>query len=245
MRLYKVTDADCQTRERTGLRAITKWEIGVKHRSKWGGIIRAHRHPRLAILFHMAQSSFTTPRLWEAEGDPISESTSSADDKAFETVECNELTVLRELEIPWISSEKLVAFAILCAMEVYQEQKFVTWASAWLEGRDRTEGAAEAAYASANAVATGVAKDIDTMSANPAVRIAAASAAVRAAFAARTLKWKDESIDRPDLLGGVKGALAAQGSAESAIWAARYAAMAKSIARKEPIDILRILEKVL
>src|SRR4030042_1210886 len=246
MRLYKVTDADCQTHERTGLRGTTKWEIGVKRTGRWGGIIRASRHPQLAILFFISDNPLNTPRLWEAEGNIVSKSTLSTDDEAFGTVECSELTILRELEITWISSEKLVAFAILCALEVYQEQKFVTWASAWLEGRDRTEGAAEAVYDSANAIATGIVKDnVNTISTSPAVRIAAASAAVRAAFAARTLKWKDEQINRPDLQGGFKSALAAQGSAESAIWSARYAAMAQSMAGKETIDPLQILEKVL
>lgn len=56
-----------------------------------------------------------------------------------------EATLTKELEVPKITLNQRVAFAIFCSLEVYKEEKYVVWAKSWLNGNDRTKEATAAA----------------------------------------------------------------------------------------------------
>ena len=53
------------------------------------------------------------------------------------------LTLVKELEIPEVTLNQKIAFAILCALEVYKEIRFVTWAKNWLSGQARSNKSVE------------------------------------------------------------------------------------------------------
>ena len=71
------------------------------------------------------------------------------------------MTLVEELELPEITSNQKIAFGILCALEVYKEPKFVSWAENWLDGSDGSDNAARAARAAYAAAAD---DDIDLIS---------------------------------------------------------------------------------
>ena len=61
--------------------------------------------------------------------------------------------VHKVIEAPVVSTEQRVEFAIRCAMFVYEEVAWTTWANGWLNGGDRTAAAEAAAEAEAWAAA--------------------------------------------------------------------------------------------
>lgn len=259
MKLYKLTDDQDSTRERTGWSRTTRWGMGVTHKAKGGGLIRAHHHPLLAVLSYLIENDFANIHLWEADGEPVSDSSLVVEskvigdivDEAFGIVKCKELTTLKQINVPWISSDKLVVFAILCALEVYDEPQFVVWANAWLNGKDRTETAAKAAQDIAEAVAKAALDEADAALAagsdtkTPLSNNHAASAASSAAQAVIMLEYKDDFTVRPDSIGAFGAAFASQRSAQAAVWAARWAALTKWMTDAELIDLLVILERVI
>jgi hypothetical protein len=99
-----------------------------------------------------------------------------------------------EIDMPEITSNQRVAFAILCAKMVYKEAQWNTWADAWLDGTDRFASAAKAdataaawsgtAAAKAAGWAAGWAAKADATAAAKAAARAAGWAAARAATAA-------------------------------------------------------------
>ena len=135
MKLYKLTD------DKNCTRGGTEWGKGITHKANRKGkelctsdVIHAYRHPLLAVLLNPIHTDFHKIRLWEAEGEVV------ADDGL--KVGCKELTTVKRIRVPKITTEQRVRFAILCALEVYNDRDFAKWAEAWLDGSDRSRAAA-------------------------------------------------------------------------------------------------------
>jgi len=147
MKLYKLTDSMGKTY------GHTQWGEGVTHKAKRGKgelcsdkYIHAYTHPLLAVFLNPIHADFKDPQLWEAEGHV------AQNDRGLK-VGCKSLTTIREMDLPTVTKEQRVRFAILCALEVCKEEGFRKWADGWLSGEDRSESAA---YATVHAVSAAV-----------------------------------------------------------------------------------------
>ena len=136
MRYYKLTDENCRTH------SDTKWGEGVTHKAIGKGkelctedVIHVYDHPLKAAMFNPIQANFNNPILWECKVKKV-----IADDQL--KVGVKECTTIKQIELPEITINQRVRFAIRCALEVYKDKNFVKWAEDWLSGKDRTAGAA-------------------------------------------------------------------------------------------------------
>ena len=131
MKLYKLTDFDNKTRNDTIWgENVTHTANGEGNKLCTGAFIHAYRHPLIAALmgpFHVPDYT----KLWECEGEVI------ADDGA--KVGCKSLTTVKEIMLPELTTEQRVKIAILCAKEVYKEEKWSEWADGWLMGEKSRE----------------------------------------------------------------------------------------------------------
>ena len=142
MRLYKLTDQNQETRNHT------KWGENVTHRASGEGPLcscgwlHAYEHPLLAVLLNPIHADFPDPILWEAEGS------GTALREGQVKIGVTELTTIRQIPCPTVTTEQRVKFAILCAREVCGDKSWGRWADRWLSGQDRSEAAAwaEAAW---------------------------------------------------------------------------------------------------
>ena len=175
MKLYKLTDHNHQTRNNT------QWGPGVSHsgtgkgRLCSKGYIHAYTHPLLAVLLAPLHVLWSAPALWEAEGDVV------LSDLGLK-VGCVTLTTTKQIEMPIVTTEQRVRFAILCATEVYEEPGFVAWAEGWLSGKNQAAEAEAAARAAAWAAWAAAAEA-------EAEAEAEAAAAAWAAWAAAAAAW--------------------------------------------------------
>ena len=212
MKLFKLTDANGRTKN------DTQWGDGKSHKTIGPGIslctkdvIHAYRDPLLAVLMNPIHGQFSDPQLWEAEGDVVTDDGTK--------VGCKLLTTLRQIDLPDVTTEQRVRFAILVAKEVYTDVEFVKWADLWLSGDDRSKSAAESAARAAWA----------------AWAARAARAAAESAESAAWAAWA-ESAARA----------AARAAAESAARAAaRAAAWAAESACAELLDLIAIAHKAM
>ncbi len=144
MKLYKLTDKDGRTR------GATQWGEGVTHVATGNvnqglcssGFIHAYEHPFVAVFMNPIHGNFKNPQLWEAEGE------ASARDGALKCG-VRSLTTVRRVDLPVITSDQRVRIAIYCALACRRSSEFKKWAVAWLDGSDRSKGAAAAAAAAA------------------------------------------------------------------------------------------------
>jgi hypothetical protein len=84
------------------------------------------------VLLNPIHADYRYPILWECEGEiAIREGQLKCG--------CVELTTLRQVELPVVTTEQHIKFAILCAFEVCEKPFFVEWAKKWLSGEDRSE----------------------------------------------------------------------------------------------------------
>jgi hypothetical protein len=135
-KLYKITNSEDQTR------SMCQWGEGVTVKTSGiggmcgKGFTHWYTDPRLAVIFNPIHGNFNleTAHLWEGEGEII--------ETDGLKVGCIEATTIKRVDFPIISTEQKVKFAILCALEVYNEEKFVRWAHNWLDNIDRTEATA-------------------------------------------------------------------------------------------------------
>ena len=146
MKVYKLTDENMQTHN--GF----QWEIG-----KWVGAdgsgelcgpgwLHAYEHPLLAVLHNPIHADFMRPRLFEAwTGN--GKIRKDGQMKLGST----KIKLVREIPLPKVTLTQNVAYGILCALAVYDDATFVSWAENWLSGKDRTARAARAAAAAAAA----------------------------------------------------------------------------------------------
>ena len=161
----------------------TTWEIGKQVSAKEGKpvlctetVVHFYEDELLAIFMNPIHANLKNPRMFEVEtcGEIIRDNVKSG---------CKSLKLIREIEIPKITKEQKIAFAILCSLEVYKEKSYVTWAENWLNRTDRSRESASAAYASASASAA-------YASASAAAAVAYASAAVNTKIDFVTLAHK-------------------------------------------------------
>jgi hypothetical protein len=137
---YKLTRHNLQTRE--GF----QWQLGVKATTDGNGELCSagwlhyYDHPSLAVLLNPIHADIDNPRLWEVEAGGQHKKDNGLKGG------CTEMTLLREIPLPWITVVQRIAFGILCALEVYKEDSFFCWAQNWLSGKDRSGKAARVMY---------------------------------------------------------------------------------------------------
>jgi len=141
MKLYKLTDRNNKTQ--AGKINETVWGPNVTHTASGSGtelctdgVIHAYIDPRLAAILNPIHVNFDQLKLWEAEGEIVAH-------QGQLIVGVKSLTTIKEIPLPVITDEQKVKFAILCALEVYKEETFVSWANKWLSGEDRTTESAD------------------------------------------------------------------------------------------------------
>ena len=143
MKAYKLTDENNRTRNNT------QWGENVTHEAMGNGKklctdgwIHFYEDPLVAMMMNPIHASFKNPHLWEAEaeGEMLREATKSG---------CKKLTTLKQIPLPEITLTQRVAFGILCALEVCEDESFRGWAKKWLSGKDRSACAAYAVHTTA------------------------------------------------------------------------------------------------
>jgi len=239
MKLYKLTDQNNKTR--VGEINETVWGENVTHTASGSGtelctdgVIHTYEDPRLAAILNPIHANFDQPKLWEAEGE-------IANLDGHLIVGVKSLTTIKEIPLPEITEEQKIKFAIYCALEVYKEETFVSWANKWLSGEDRTEENAARAVNSAE-------EAWRSFSVLSGATEAACWAAYWAAMVAK-LSWRfttrarglqrpagglfgvGDLVDEMALIGGVGSATG------NTAWATREA--------RKDIDLIAILDKVM
>ena len=147
--IYKLTDAAMQTY------GGYQWALGETRTTSGegelcgDGWLHCYENANLAVIMNPIHGKFNaaTMRMFEGVGGE-----KRKDDRGLK---CGytELTLVRQIDVPVISTEHRVAFAIICAMKVCKDEKWTRWADRWLSGEDRSEAAADAAWAAARAAA--------------------------------------------------------------------------------------------
>src|SRR3990167_243694 len=143
--LYKITRLDLTTYG--GFQYTPKaWTPTLTGRGDicGSGWYNAYTHPGLALLLNPIHGNYSMPfRLWRAEG------VIGINDHGLK-VGITRLRLVQELQMPTITTESRVSFALLAALAVYPTSAaFTQWAESWLSGADRTEAAASEASAAA------------------------------------------------------------------------------------------------
>ena len=180
MKLYKLTDEHGQTHSKT------QWGENVTNTANGEGDlcgpgwIHAYTDPLLAVFLNPVHADFKSPQLWEAEGEVGKEDCGLK-------VGCTSLTTIRRMNVPAVTTEHCVRFAVLCVRQVYSEPAFLAWSEKWLSGEDRSGTAAWAAAEAAKAAAWAAAK-----AAKAAKAAWAAWAAEAAKAAAKAAAWAAE-----------------------------------------------------
>ena len=135
-KLYKLTDENSQTY------TSTKWGPNVSHSTSGEGDLcgegwlHAYTHPLLAVLLNPIHANFKNPILWEAKGIV------GKSDYGLK-IGCKKLTTLRQIEIPTLTAEQRIKFAILCAKSVCEDKVWNAWADKWLDGDGRSKAWAD------------------------------------------------------------------------------------------------------
>ena len=146
------------------------------------GWLHAYDSAEVAAFMNPAHANFCDPFFWCAEvrGRTI-------DDNGLK---CGwtEMRLIKRVPCVEITTPQRVEIAIRCAMVVYHEPSWLTWAKKWIAGIDRSrqsEYAADAADAAADAAdAAECAADAADAAAECAAYAAAEAAAEAAAYAA-------------------------------------------------------------
>jgi hypothetical protein len=106
------------------------------------GVLHAYPHPVIAALLNPLHASIQNPRCWEIETD------GSIETDGLKAWTAGRMRLVREIHLPNITTEQRVAFAIHLVLDTcIPPETWKTWAQKWLEGRDRSIAAAEAAEA--------------------------------------------------------------------------------------------------
>ena len=186
MRLYKITDSNdqthggCQWGEGVCVETSGQGELCSSDWTHW------YTHPLLAVLLNPihGQYDIDAAHLWEGHdgGGKVKS------DPGLK-VGCTRGTTVRRVDLPTVTLEHRVRFAIGCAWQVCEDDAWREWAAKWLSGEDR---AADAAWEAARAAARAAER-----AAERAERAAwAAARATARADAAYTALWvADATID--------------------------------------------------
>jgi hypothetical protein len=196
-----------------------QWELGKWYRipdENRGGELcskswfHCYNHPLVAILLNPAHADIKNPKLFRVRVKGAKKSDNGL--KYGFTM----MKLVEEIPIPDIGPTQRTAFGILCAKQVYKNKDWNRWADNWLNGKDRTADAANAADAAARAA------------------YADAVAAAYAAYAARTAAYAD----------AVAAAYAAYADAVAA-YAATYAAYAATYAADADINLIKLAKQAM
>ena len=182
MQVIKLTDQNMRTYN--GF----QWEIGAQKEASGEGKLcsngwfHAYESQLLAIMHNPIHGNFNNPRMFIAD---------TLDGKILRDRQTklgsSKMVLLREMDIPEVTTTQRVAYGILCALEVCMDKKLRLWASRWLSGEDRS--GATAAEAAGWAMAGAAARAAEA--AEAAGWAAAAAAADAAAWAARAAEADD------------------------------------------------------
>lgn len=146
--MVKITDRNLETRGRT------RWLPGTSHRATGNtvlpctdGVIHSYAHPLIAVFcdpIHGRYARNGDARMVEVEV--------ADDDVASDGLKCwhrGEVRCLREITKPVLTPVQRVHVAISVALDALPDAPWATayrrWATAWLDGTDRTHEAARAA----------------------------------------------------------------------------------------------------
>ena len=184
---YKLTDQNIRTHKNY------QWQLGRWERAKGksnqdlctDGWLHGYDSPLIAILHNPLHADYYKPRLWEVE--------CKGKTKNDKGIKCGyqKMRLIKEIPVPVITTTQIVAYGILCAMEVSKDKKFLHWANDWLSGKDRSQRAAEGAEAAtydAYAAAASYAADATYAATSGAAADAADVSAAHAAHAASYAK---------------------------------------------------------
>jgi hypothetical protein len=165
------------------------------------GWLHYYSDPLLAAFLNPIHAKFAAPRLFQVEvAGKVKE------DHGLK-LGCTRMRLVKELEMPAVTTEQRIKFGILCALEVCKDPQFVAWAANWLDGTDRskeaTAAAADAAWAAADA-------------ADAAAAAAAADAAAAARAAARAADAAADAAGAADAAWAAADAYAAWAAADAA-----------------------------
>ena len=142
---YKLLDQELKSND-----GQFQWEIGKEYTIDKPGnkmcsdeVFHCYNNPLLAVLFNPIHVNIENPRLFEIEvpefvnNDQLKYSSKSQ-------------KLIKEIDLPVISTEQRVEFAIRVTKIVCKDEAWNAWADRWLNGEDRTGPSAYAAYAAAN-----------------------------------------------------------------------------------------------
>ena len=87
--------------------------------------IYVYDNPLVAVLLNPIHANFPWPLLWEEDAVDVQS------DRGLK-FGAKEVTTLRQIPVPEISTEQTVRFGILCALAVSKKAQFQSWAEAWL-----------------------------------------------------------------------------------------------------------------
>ncbi len=175
MKAFKLTDGNNQTYN------YCQWGENVTHETKGAGDlcsegwIHYYRNKYLAVIFNSIHGNYDPKTMHMWQGIATRE---FKHDKGLKSG-CIHFTTTKQIEVPQITIEQRVKFAIYCTLYVYKEKSFITWANNWLVNKNRTASAASAAWTAAENAAESTASTASAAK-NAAAR-AAASAAENAA----------------------------------------------------------------
>ena len=179
MRYWKLTDKENKTQ------GGTQWGVGITHKAKGEGkslcsadVIHVYDHPLKAVMFNPIHAAFAYPHLWEVK---VKKVVAHDDFKGG----VKQATTIKQVSLPSITVNQRVRFALYCALAVYKEKTFVSWANNWLVGGDRSKTAASTAATAA------CASEAAHAAARAAIWAATTTAwaATEAASAAATAAW--------------------------------------------------------
>jgi len=125
MRLIKFTDK--YSRDANGI----QWGVGIEHVKSGSEVIGAYKDLLVGLMLNPIHANFHDPRAWMANG-----SDKIKTDHGL-MVGVTRLMTLHKIEIPRITSNHRVRFAILCSAKIYNDPAFIQWAQDWLDGRKR------------------------------------------------------------------------------------------------------------
>lgn len=194
MKVYKLTNQNMTTYENC------KWELGVpKETDGTGdlcseGWLHYYTHPLLAVLLNPIHANISNPKLFEAKAEG-----QTKDDKGLKGG-CTKLTLIKEIELPIITTTQKVIFAILCSLVNYKEPTYIKWATDWIDNKDRSKTAAAHAYAytaavAAYAYAAAAAADANADAAAAHAAVYAAAAAVYAAKPINLMELAEQAMN--------------------------------------------------
>jgi len=204
MNYYKLTDQNMKTYNNF------QWELNKKYKASGEGDLcgegwlHFYHSSELALFLNPIHADFTNPRLFLAETGG-----KSLEDMGLK-IGFTSVKLIKELEVVEPTFAQRVAFAILCAKEVYKAPGWGAWAASWLRGEDRT---AEAAKAAAEAASWAAEKAASWAA-------GAAKAAAWAAWAAAKAAAEAEAEAEAEASAAAWAAGAAKAAAEAAAEAA-------------------------